>query len=81
MEKATQSQQPQEKSLFLLRYRKGTVGVQTGFISARNLETATEVGRKWCGDQINCRYISVTPAVIADESILESPKVQEKKAS
>lgn len=59
------------KRLYLFMYRKGVAGVQRSFISASSLEKAEKIGRKYCDNQINHRFIRVEPAIIADESILQ----------
>lgn len=78
-----------DKKLFTLRYRKGSIGVQTGLITAQSIGIAEQVGQWWCNQHPNCRYIGVVEAIIADESDMpgaapaesDQKKVQQKKAS
>jgi len=71
-------------NLYVLRYRRGVTGVQTGFIVASSNAKAEEVGHHYCNNLVNCRFIRVESAIIADESILpkleqvEAPKAQRK---
>ena len=58
------------KNLYIIRYRKGMTGVQTAFITASSNARAEALGHFWCNGQVNCRFIQVIPAVIADESEL-----------
>lgn len=58
------------QNLYILRYRVGALGVQTGFLLASNSDKANEVGEAWCNQEPNRKFIGVTSAVIADESIL-----------
>lgn len=56
--------------LFLLRFRKGSIGVQTGYIRASSLQRAEQVGKAYCNSRVGHRYIGVERAIVADESIL-----------
>jgi hypothetical protein len=80
--------------LFNLRYRKAVAGVTVTFIEARDLETAEKVGRAYCARLQGARFITIEPAVSADESILgdarppaelppavERPSVTEQRAA
>lgn len=67
--------------LYILRYRRGMAGVQTGFIRAASLQKAEAVGTRYCDSLAGCRYINVIKAVIADESILRPEAFDEKIAS
>jgi len=58
------------RNLYSIKFRKGMTGVQSGFLTASSLARAEELGHYWCDNQINCRFIRVEPAVIADESLL-----------
>lgn len=57
-------------TLFTLRYRKGTM-VMESLLEAKSLERADLVGKAFCALHPEHRFISVRPAVLADESILE----------
>lgn len=59
------------RNLFILRYRQGTTGVITSYVTASNQEKAVEVGQWYCNQQPNRRFIRVEPAVVADESDLQ----------
>lgn len=67
---------PGSQDLYILKYRRGMSGVTTGFIMASSQRTAELVGSRYCDSIPGCRYITVTKAVIADESIL-TPEGQE----
>lgn len=66
------------RNLYILRYRRGSTGVITSYLTASNLKIAEALGQFWCNQQLNCRYIRVEPAIVADESIL--PNLAELKA-
>lgn len=68
------------RNLFILRYRSGSTGVITSYVTASSLVKAQEVGQWWCNQDMNRRFIRVEPAVIADESDL-LPKPAEKADS
>jgi hypothetical protein len=57
-------------TLYILRYKKGLAQPQTGFLIASSLQRAEAVGHAYCAGIPGCRYIHVTPAVLADETIL-----------
>ena len=56
--------------IYTMRYRTGSLGVQTGFLEASSQQRAEEVAQAWCNLEPFRKYISVVPAIIADESIL-----------
>ena len=62
------------KNLFELRYRHGSTGVTVGFITAEDQAQAEAISHAFCNQRVNCRFIRVRPAVIADASILTSAK-------
>jgi hypothetical protein len=74
-----------QSDLYILKYRRGMTGVQTGFIRASTMDKAEKVGHSYCDSLVGCRYINVTKAVIADESILDKSdagrELREKLAS
>ena len=55
--------------LYTLRYRR-PFGMTTVMIEARDLPTAQNVGEAWVAAQPGCRFVGVSPAIVADESIL-----------
>jgi len=55
-------------NLYTLRYRQGTIGVQSALITASSPKKAEELGQWWCNQRINTRFVRVEPAVIADEA-------------
>ena len=57
------------ESLYTLRF-KGIRGMQEVNILASSAEKAEQVGRAWVNLQPGRLYISVHPALVADESIL-----------
>lgn len=62
--------------LFTLRLRK-PFGVTTTLIEATSLEKAILVGQAYCAKSPNYRYISVEPAISADETILKGTGEQD----
>lgn len=58
------------KNLYYLRYKQGNQGVQSSLIIASTPSSATEVGKAFCSQQLNRRFIRIDPAIVADESIL-----------
>lgn len=67
--------------LYTIRYRRGTAGVQTGFVRASSLSQAEEIGRTYCSSLVGCQYITVTKAVLADESILTDHDIRRQLAT
>ena len=63
------------RTLYTLRYRQGSIGVQTGYVVASSLAKAEQVGQAWCNQEAFRKYIGVIPAILADESILEPEEV------
>lgn len=71
--------------LFLLRYRKGSVGATSAYIEILkpsddpviNQRIAEEVGQRFCDSTFNTKYIRVEPAVVADESILDPKRLKD----
>jgi hypothetical protein len=61
-------------NIWILRYKHGLSHVQTGFIRASDQATAEAVGRAYCGSVVGMRYVHVSPAILADESILGPAK-------
>lgn len=61
----------QASDLYILKYRRGMTGVQTGFIRATSMVNAEKVGHAYCDSLVGCRYINVVKAVVADEMILD----------
>jgi hypothetical protein len=55
-------------NLYVLFYRRGVKGATSGFITASSLKVAEALGQHYCDSALNCRFIRVEPAVIADES-------------
>lgn len=66
-----------EQKLFTLRYRTGSLGVQTAFLMASNQARAEQVGQTWCNLEPFRKYIAVVPSIIADEGILGLPPEEE----
>lgn len=64
--------------LYALRVRPRVAGVKEVLIDAANLIEAEWRGRKVCDEQM-WAYISVAPAVIADEASHPMPKAEVKK--
>jgi hypothetical protein len=60
------------QDLFILKFRRGMQGVQTGFVKASSMKAAERVGQTYCDSLVGARYITVLPAILADESILGS---------
>jgi len=65
------------RNLYVLRYRMGSVGVQTGYIVASTAARAEAVGHAWCNKEPGRRFIKVEPAIIADETILEPARLED----
>lgn len=65
------------QNLFILRYRLGSTGVQSGFIAAKDMAEATKIGETWCNSEPGRKFIAVNPGILADASILP-PEVEEK---
>lgn len=78
--KMSKSEVGEATDLYILRYRRGMTGIQTGFIRATTLQKAEAVGTSYCNSMAGCRYINVVRAVIADESILKPGALDEAVA-
>lgn len=71
---------PSAGDLFILKYRQGQIGVQTGFIRATSPAKAEAVGHAYCDSIPGCRYVHVAKAIIANESILTKASIREELA-
>lgn len=68
-------------TLFILRFKRGTAAAQMVYITASNLEKAKEVGQWWCGQNPNTRFVTVEPAVVADEADLKFTTIEARDAA
>lgn len=66
------------RNLFTLRFKRGTQAVQMAYVTASNLAKAGQVGRWYCGQNPNMRFVSVEPAVVADETDLQFSSVDDR---
>ena len=64
--------------LFTIRYRHPRTGVQTDLIDASSPAKADAVAHAWIDREPGYKFIAVTPAVVADESILPVPLPAQK---
>ena len=64
-------------NLYVLFYRRGYKGASTGFIAARNLKIAEEVGKHYCNSDMGRQYIRVEHALLASEDDLPEEKLEE----
>lgn len=69
------------RNLYTLRYRQGTTGVITSYVTASSMEKASELGQWFCNQHPNRRFIRVEPAVVADEADMAPEVPVEKPAS
>jgi hypothetical protein len=69
-----------ERKTFIMKYRQGSFGVQSAQITASNAENANRLGEWWCNQRVNCKFIRVEPAVVADESDMPSEVPEERRA-
>lgn len=60
-------------NLYVLRYRRGMRGVNTGFIRASSRQMAEKVAHAWCNSLPGCMFVHLEEAVLADESFLTKP--------
>lgn len=70
--------------LWQFRYKIGQNPVESAIVEAKNVDYAERIARKWCETQGTglrpCRYVSVRPFIIADESILVPSQPEIKPA-
>lgn len=71
--------------LYTLRHRMGNHGVLLSFIQineptgdeAKDFRIAEQIGVAYCDQHVNCKYIRIEPAILANESILD-PAILDK---
>lgn len=63
--------------LYTLTYKRGSQAVHHGLVVAPDLNSAERFGRKWCNNQINCRYILTEEAIIAGPWTMTEDEVPE----
>lgn len=56
-----------ELKLWQMRYKKGFIGPCVGFIEATTQEKAEELGRKYCVDHPDHKFLAVEDPILATE--------------